>query len=69
MKLKMKKSNLILGIAITLLGGAIMVESIISAIFLFTGNAYEDFQVLNIEHQERQAPLESPFFSIESHQQ
>jgi gamma-glutamylcyclotransferase (GGCT)/AIG2-like uncharacterized protein YtfP len=68
MNVKKKKSNLILGIAIALLGGAIMVESMISAISLFAGNAYEDFQVLNIEHQERQAPLKSSFFSIEEGQ-
>lgn len=64
----MNKSKLILGIAITILSGAIMLESMISGIFHFTGNLYEDFQTFNIELQAPQAPLKTPFFSVEEGQ-
>lgn len=40
----------------------------ISGKFHFAGNQYEDFQTINIELQALQAPLKTPFFSVEEGQ-
>lgn len=45
-----------------------MLESMISGIFHFTGNSYEDFQTFNIELQAPQAPIKTSFFSVEEGQ-
>jgi hypothetical protein len=58
----------ILGIAITLLGGFIMIESMISGMFHFTGKLHEDFKVYSIERQASQAPLKTSFFSAKEDQ-
>jgi hypothetical protein len=64
----LNKSKLILGIAITILGGFIILESMISGGFRFTEKLNEDFQVYSIELQASQAPLKTSFFSAEEDQ-
>jgi hypothetical protein len=64
----MNKSKIILGIALTILGGFIMLESIISGGSHFTEKLNEDFQVYNIELQASQAPRKTSFFSAEKDQ-
>lgn len=60
--LKLNKSKFILTIAFTILGGALMLESMISGIFHFTGNLYEDFKVFGLGLQAPQAPIKTSFF-------
>lgn len=64
----MNRPKLILGIAITLLGGSVMLESMLSGIFLFTGKYYGDFKTHSIELQESQTPMERSFISVEEDQ-
>lgn len=64
----MKKSKFILGIAIAVLAGLIMLESVITGIFHFTGKLSEDFQIFNIELQASQAPHKTSFFSAKKGQ-
>lgn len=64
----MNQSKLILGIVITMLSGAIILESMISGKSHFAGDLYEDFQTINIELQALQTPLKTPFFSVEEGQ-
>jgi hypothetical protein len=64
----MNKFKLILRIVVTILSGAIMLQSMISGKFHFAGNLYEDFQTLDIELQALQAPLKTPFFSVKKGQ-
>lgn len=64
----MNKSKLILGIVITLLSGSVMLESVVSGGSHFAGDQYEDFQTFKIELQAPQAPLKTPFFSVEEGQ-
>ena len=64
----MNKSKYILGIAITILGGSIVLESMISGIFHFTEKLYEDFKTYNIELQALQDPIKTSFFSVEEGQ-
>ena len=60
----MNKPKFILGIAITILGGALILESMISGMFHFTESSYEDFQTFNIELQAHQAPIKTSFISV-----
>jgi hypothetical protein len=64
----LKKLKLIPAIAFIILGGAIMLESMISGTLHFTGNSHEDFQTFNIERQPSQAPIKTSFFSVEKGQ-
>lgn len=64
----MNKSKFILAIVIAILGGFIMLESMISGMFHFTGELHEDFQVYSIELQASRTPLKTSFFSAEEDQ-
>ncbi len=64
----MDKSKFILGIAITLLGGSVMLESMISGISHFTGKFHDNFQTYSIGLQAPRAALETSFISVEEGQ-
>lgn len=64
----MNKSKFILGIVIAFLGGAMVLESIISGTFHFARKLYQDFQTINIEVQTPQTPTKTLFFSAEEGQ-
>lgn len=64
----MNNSKFILGISITLLGGFIMLEGMISGMFHFAEKLYEDFKVYSIELQASQAPINTSFFSAKEDQ-
>ncbi len=64
----MSKSKLILGIVLALLGGSIMLDSVISGTVYFSSKQNEDFQTWNIALQAPQAFQKTPFFSVEAGQ-
>jgi hypothetical protein len=64
----MNRSKFVLGIAIALLGGAVMLESMLSGVSHFTGRYYGDFQTYSIELQASQLPLKTSFISVQKDQ-
>jgi hypothetical protein len=67
---KMRKSKFIRAIAyvIAILGGFIMLESMISGIFHFTGKLYKDFKLYTIELQASRTPQRTTYFSAKAGQ-
>lgn len=64
----MRKSKLILGIVIAILGGSIMLDSVISGTVHFSGKLNEDFQTWNIALQAPQTSPKTSFFSVQEGQ-
>ena len=65
---KMNKSKFVLGIVIALLGGSMVLDSIISGTFYFTRKLYQDYQTMNIELHVPQAPRKTSFFCAKAGQ-
>lgn len=64
----MNRSEVIQGIAVLILGGAITLASLISGIFHFSEKLYKDFHVFHIELQSSRTPFKTGFFTIKEGQ-